>query len=51
LGGLSAVAWTDVVQVVLLVIGGLVTTFITLEKVSPTGGIIDGLFMFQYGAG
>lgn len=41
-GGLSAVAWTDVVQVVLLVIGGLVTTFITLEKVSPTGGIIDG---------
>ena len=41
-GGLSAVAWTDVVQVVLLVIGGLVTTFITLEHVSPTGGIIDG---------
>jgi solute:Na+ symporter, SSS family len=46
-GGLSAVAWTDVVQVVLLVIGGLVTTFITLEKVSPTGGIIDG-FMHVY---
>jgi SSS family solute:Na+ symporter len=41
-GGLSAVAWTDVVQVVLLVIGGLVTTFIALERVSPTGGIIDG---------
>jgi len=41
-GGLSAVAWTDVVQVVLLVFGGLVTTYITLEKVSPTGGIIDG---------
>lgn len=41
-GGLSAVAWTDVVQVVLLVIGGLVTTFITLQDVSPTGGIIDG---------
>ncbi len=41
-GGLSAVAWTDVVQVVLLVCGGLVTTYITLEKVSPTGGIIDG---------
>jgi len=41
-GGLSAVAWTDVVQVVLLVFGGLVTTYITLEKVSPTGGLIDG---------
>ncbi len=41
-GGLSAVAWTDVVQVVLLVFGGLVTTYITLEQVSPTGGIIDG---------
>jgi len=41
-GGLSAVAWTDVVQVVLLVFGGLVTTYITLQQVSPTGGIIDG---------
>lgn len=41
-GGLSAVAWTDVVQVVLLVVGGLVTTFIALERVSPTGGVIDG---------
>ena len=41
-GGLSAVAWTDVVQVVLLIIGGLVTTFIALSKVTPGGGIIDG---------
>jgi solute:Na+ symporter, SSS family len=41
-GGLSAVAWTDVVQVVLLIVGGLVTTFIALDHVSPTGGIIDG---------
>ncbi len=41
-GGLSAVAWTDVVQVVLLVIGGLVTTFIALSHVSPDGGIISG---------
>jgi SSS family solute:Na+ symporter len=30
------------VQVVLLVGGGLLTTFIALEQVSPTGGIIDG---------
>lgn len=41
-GGLSAVAWTDVVQVVLLVVGGLVTTYVALEHVSPTGSIIDG---------
>lgn len=42
-GGLSAVAWTDVVQVVLLIIGGLITTFIGLSHVSETGGIIDGM--------
>ena len=34
-GGLSAVAWTDVVQVVLLIVGGLVTTVIALQHVSP----------------
>ncbi len=41
-GGLSAVAWTDVVQVVILIVGGLVTTFLAVQYVSPTGGIIDG---------
>ncbi len=41
-GGLSAVAWTDVIQVVLLVIGGLITTLIALDKVTPDGGIIAG---------
>ena len=41
-GGLSAVAWTDVVQVVLLVIGGLITTVIALQHVAPDGGIISG---------
>lgn len=42
-GGLSAVAWTDVIQVVLLVIGGLITTIIALNHVTPSGGAIDGL--------
>lgn len=42
-GGLSAVAWTDVVQVVLLIVGGLITTFIALSYVSEDGGIISGL--------
>jgi SSS family solute:Na+ symporter len=42
-GGLSAVAWTDVVQVALLVIGGLITTFIALDYVTPEGGVLNGL--------
>lgn len=42
-GGLSAVAWTDVVQVVLLVVGGLITTFVALSHVSDSGNIIDGM--------
>lgn len=41
-GGLSAVAWTDVIQVTLLVIGGLVTSFIALDHVAPEGGVIAG---------
>ncbi len=42
-GGLSAVAWTDVIQVVLLVIGGLITTVIALNYVTPAGGIVAGI--------
>ncbi len=42
-GGLSAVAWTDVLQVTLLVIGGLITTVIGLNHVTPEGGILNGL--------
>ncbi|HAH36616.1 solute:Na+ symporter, SSS family [Algoriphagus ornithinivorans] len=32
-GGLKAVAWTDVVQVVFLIVGGLATTYIALQMV------------------
>ena len=46
-GGLSAVAWTDVIQVALLVLGGLITVFIALDHVSPDGGIING-FAYIY---
>jgi len=42
-GGLSAVAWTDVIQVILLVIGGLITTYIALDNVTPSGGAFQGL--------
>ena len=30
-GGLSAVAWTDIIQVVVLILGGLVTTYLALD--------------------
>ncbi len=42
-GGLSAVAWTDVIQVVLLVVGGLITTIIALQHVTPSGNTFEGL--------
>ena len=41
-GGLKAVAWTDVVQVIFLVGGGLVTTFLALDAVSGGEGILKG---------
>jgi SSS family solute:Na+ symporter len=44
-GGLSAVAWTDVIQVVFLVLGGLVTTYLALNTVSGGEGIVEGIKM------
>ena len=41
-GGLEAVAWTDVVQVVVLVAGGLVTTFLAVDAVGEGDGIMAG---------
>lgn len=41
-GGLTAVAWTDVVQVVFLVLGGLVTTYLALDIVGD-GDVLGGL--------
>jgi SSS family solute:Na+ symporter len=47
-GGLSSVAWTDVLQVTLLTIGGLVTTFIALGHLAPDGGVLEGFkVLFQ----
>ena len=42
-GGLSAVAWTDIIQVVFLVLGGAVTTYLALDTVSQGEGVIEGL--------
>jgi SSS family solute:Na+ symporter len=41
-GGLSAVAWTDVIQVVFLVLGGVVTTYLALNTVSGGEGVMAG---------
>lgn len=42
-GGLSAVAWTDVIQVVFLILGGLATTYLALNTVSNGEGVFAGL--------
>ncbi len=42
-GGLSAVAWTDVIQVIFLILGGLVTTYLALNTVSGGEGVMAGL--------
>ena len=42
-GGLAAVAWTDVIQVVLLVLGGVITTIFALKAVTPDSSIISGI--------
>lgn len=41
-GGLSAVAWTDVVQVIFLILGGLVTTYLALDAISDGQGVLAG---------
>lgn len=44
-GGLKAVALTDIVQVTLLVIGGLVIDWIALDKISEGAGVVAGFNM------
>jgi len=41
-GGLKAVAWTDVMQVTFLIVGGLVTTFLVLGELGQGDGVIAG---------
>src|SRR5690349_6647469 len=41
-GGLKAVALTDIVQVSLLVLGGIIITYMSLNKVSGGEGVIAG---------
>ena len=41
-GGLKAVAWTDVVQVVFLIAGGLITTILALKAIGVGEGVLAG---------
>jgi len=41
-GGLGAVAWTDIIQVGILLIGGFLTTYIALDLISAGDGVIAG---------
>jgi solute:Na+ symporter, SSS family len=41
-GGLASIAWTDSIQVVFLIIGGLATTYLALDTVSGGQGMLEG---------
>ncbi len=42
-GGLASIAWTDSIQVVFLIFGGLATTYLALNTVSDGQGMLEGL--------
>lgn len=42
-GGLSAVVWTDVIQVVVLVFGGFATTYLAVSFIGQDAGFFAGL--------
>jgi SSS family solute:Na+ symporter len=41
-GGLKAVAFTDIIQVVMLVLGGLFLSYVSLDLISNGNGMIEG---------
>ncbi|RYY57546.1 MAG: sodium transporter [Chitinophagaceae bacterium] len=54
LGGMKVIGYTDVIQVTVLVLGGLLTTYIAINLVaekSGTTGIFNGLSIMQEKAG
>jgi SSS family solute:Na+ symporter len=42
-GGMKAVAWTDVITVIILICGGLITTYLALDAVGQGHGMIVGM--------
>ncbi len=49
-GGLKAVAFTDIIQVVLLIIGGFYLCYITLNMISDGNGVIEGFIALSKAA-
>jgi solute:Na+ symporter, SSS family len=51
LGGMKVIGYTDVIQVVCLIVGGLATTYLALqllsEKVGTGAGVFEGLSLIQ----
>ncbi|NHN39151.1 sodium/solute symporter [Pseudomaricurvus alcaniphilus] len=41
-GGLKAVAYTDIIQVAILIVGGIAVTVLSLDKLSDGAGVIAG---------
>lgn len=41
-GGLKAVAWTDVLQVTILILGGLLTSYLALDAIGAGKGFLSG---------
>ncbi len=50
LGGMKVIGYTDVIQVLVLVIGGFVATYIALDIISEGQGFINGLSNLNKGA-
>lgn len=48
LGGMKVIGYTDVIQVVFLIFGGLVTTYLALNKVAELNGQIGMVEGFNY---
>jgi SSS family solute:Na+ symporter len=51
LGGMKVIGYTDVIQVAVLIVGGLVTTWLALtmlsDKVGTGGGVLEGLSILR----
>ena len=54
LGGMKVIGYTDVIQVAVLIVGGLVTTWLALtmlsDKVGTGGGVFEGLSILKTSA-
>ncbi|WP_076408890.1 sodium/sugar symporter [Shewanella sp. UCD-KL12] len=48
-GGLKAVAYTDIIQVVLLIFGGLLLSYLALDAVSDGQGVVAGFTVLATG--